>query len=221
MAAECVSSSRCCLCVALFVVVCSNQMIMGMGKTTVVGPLLALLLADGRSLVLQVVPRALLEFSRSVMRSRFSAITRKHIYTFGFDRFSDISAGLYHKFVKARANKAIIMTTPNALKSFALKFVETLHNLDLLVHSQQPEQNVVKSFFGRALGLGGRSTAADDTAVRIRDLQQQAQQAVRILNLWQGSHLLMDEVDVILHPSVHLLTQRSAASRFRSQLRAH
>lgn len=39
-----------------------EQMIMGGGKTTVVGPLLALLLADGASLVIQVVPAALLEF---------------------------------------------------------------------------------------------------------------------------------------------------------------
>lgn len=90
------------------------------------------------------------------------------------------------------------MTTPNALKSFALKFVELLHSIDLLQHSQEPSTSVVKSFFGRA--LGGRSTAADDTLVRIRDLQAQAAHAVRVLNLWQGSHLLMDEVDVILHP---------------------
>ena len=32
-------------------------MIMGAGKTTVVGPLLALMLADGDSLVLSVVPK--------------------------------------------------------------------------------------------------------------------------------------------------------------------
>lgn len=41
-----------------------KQMIMGAGKTTVVGPLLTLILGDGRSLVMQVVPPALLEFSR-------------------------------------------------------------------------------------------------------------------------------------------------------------
>ncbi len=51
-----------------------KQMIMGAGKTTVVGPLLALMLADGKQLVTQVVPHALLEFSRSVMRSTFSCI---------------------------------------------------------------------------------------------------------------------------------------------------
>lgn len=154
-----------------------------------------MLLADSKSLVIQVVPRALLEFSRGVMRSRFSAIVRRQIYTFSFDRFSEITPSIYRKLMKARENKAIIMTTPNALKSFALKFVEVLHNIDLLVHQQEPKQNVVVGFFSR------RKTAqADDAAIRIRDLQSQAAEAVRVMNLWKGSHLLMDEVDLILHP---------------------
>ena len=54
-----------------------HQMIMGGGKTTVIGPLLALLLADRKSLVVQVVPLALLEMSRSVMREKFSAVIHK------------------------------------------------------------------------------------------------------------------------------------------------
>ena len=44
-----------------------HQMIMGAGKTTVIGPLMALMMADGKTLVTQVVPDALLEMSRSVM----------------------------------------------------------------------------------------------------------------------------------------------------------
>jgi hypothetical protein len=46
-------------------------------QTTVIGPLLALILADGSRLVTQVVPSALLEFSRSIMRSRFTHIISK------------------------------------------------------------------------------------------------------------------------------------------------
>ena len=45
-----------------------KQMIMGQGKTTVVAPILALMLADGESLVMSVVPPALLEMSRSCAR---------------------------------------------------------------------------------------------------------------------------------------------------------
>ena len=39
---------------------------MGAGKTTVIAPLLALMLGDGESLVLSVVPKALLDMSRNV-----------------------------------------------------------------------------------------------------------------------------------------------------------
>ena len=52
-------------------------MLMGEGKTTVVGPLLALMLADGKRLVVQCCPPALLEFSRSIQRSTFSSIMYK------------------------------------------------------------------------------------------------------------------------------------------------
>ena len=63
-----------------------EQMIMGGGKTTVIAPLLALLLADGRSLVVQCVPHALLEMSRAVMRERFSALVRRPVtHTRPFD----------------------------------------------------------------------------------------------------------------------------------------
>ena len=43
-----------------------QQMIMGAGKTTVVGPLLTLLLADRSKLVTQVMPTALLEQTRNI-----------------------------------------------------------------------------------------------------------------------------------------------------------
>ena len=57
-----------------------HQMIMGAGKTTVVGPMLALLTADGSTLVVQVVPHSLLEMSRAVMREKFSAVIKKAVY---------------------------------------------------------------------------------------------------------------------------------------------
>ena len=57
-------------------------MIMGAGKTTVICPLLALLLADGKSLVTLVVPSALLEMSRSVLRACFSNVITKRVSHF-------------------------------------------------------------------------------------------------------------------------------------------
>jgi hypothetical protein len=61
-------------------------MIMGQGKTTVVGPLLALCLADGKTLVMQTMPSALLEMSRNVLRGVFASLVPKRVYTIVFDR---------------------------------------------------------------------------------------------------------------------------------------
>ena len=81
-----------------------KQMIMGQGKTTVVAPILALMLADGRSLVLSVVPQALLEMSRKLMRETFATIMAKRIYTLKFDRSTVIKP--------VRACLCARMTTP-------------------------------------------------------------------------------------------------------------
>ena len=51
-------------------------------------PLLALLLGDGETLVMQCVPAALLEMSRAVMRAVFSRVLIRAVYTLAFDRRS-------------------------------------------------------------------------------------------------------------------------------------
>jgi hypothetical protein len=79
----------------------------GGGKTTVVSALVVMLLGDGRSLVTQVMPQALLEFSRSILRSRFSAIIFKPVYTFNFDRFQGIQPDLYRKLLKGMLQTAV------------------------------------------------------------------------------------------------------------------
>ena len=55
---------------------CVYQMIMGAGKTTVIGPLLALILADGQRLITQICPSALLEMTRGVLRKVSIAIVK-------------------------------------------------------------------------------------------------------------------------------------------------
>ena len=80
---------------------CSPLAVHHAGKTTVVAPLLALLLGNHQTLVMQVVPPALLEFSRSVMRQRFSSILQKPVYTFNFDRFTAASPELLSKILQA------------------------------------------------------------------------------------------------------------------------
>ena len=57
-----------------------KQMIMKLGKTSVVAPLLALIVADGSNLV-RCGAKALVEMSRTRMRETFSAIMTKRIYS--------------------------------------------------------------------------------------------------------------------------------------------
>lgn len=98
-----------------------KQMIMGAGKTCVVCPLLTLMLGDGSNLIVQVVPPALLDFSRSVMRSTFSSIMHKRIYTLSFDRSSEIDPALLKKLVNAKVTRGVVITTPTTVKSIMLK----------------------------------------------------------------------------------------------------
>ena len=107
-----------------------KQMIMGAGKTTVVAPLLALMLADGNSLVLSVVPRALLEMSRRRMRETFSAIMSKRIYTLKFERSTTPSEGMVRSLENAVRNRGIVVATPTTIKSVMLCFVETLGHIE-------------------------------------------------------------------------------------------
>ena len=55
-------------------------MLMGGGKTTVVPPLLCLMLGDGAARAAGRAP-ALLEFSRGVMRSTFNSVITKPVVT--------------------------------------------------------------------------------------------------------------------------------------------
>jgi len=105
-------------------------MIMGAGKTTVISPMLALVLGDGTRMIMQVVPPALLQFAKDVARASFSAVIHKPVYTFVFDRFSVVSPALYHKLRSACDSRAVVLTTPTAIKSLALKFIDLMLKTD-------------------------------------------------------------------------------------------
>eukprot|EP00439_Symbiodinium_sp_Y106_P063482 s1679_g9.t2 len=72
-----------------------HQMIMGAGKTTVITPLLVLLLANSQRLVCACMPAALLEMSRAVLIERFSSpAMMKAVLTLQFDRVRSPSSRL-------------------------------------------------------------------------------------------------------------------------------
>ena len=159
---------------------------MGSGKTTVVSPLLCLLLGDKKHLTVevenrrkrrereknkqrkdrppthppthlpahplthQIVPPALLEFSRSILRSSFSSILQKRVYTFNFDRSSMMTSATLKKLRHAKENAGVVVcffilfvffngisfplppppspkvSTPSAVKSLMLRYIENL-----------------------------------------------------------------------------------------------
>lgn len=91
--------------------------------------MLALLFSEPKKLVLQVVPPALLEFSRGVMRSALGSTLGLHVYTFSFSRSDGVDGRLCSKLSRAAQEGAVVMTTPTALKSLMLKFIENLTDI--------------------------------------------------------------------------------------------
>jgi hypothetical protein len=191
-----------------------HQMLMGEGKTTVISPLLALLLGND-SLVIQIVPAQLLAFALSVLRACFggAGALRKPTWTFAFDRRQPITAELVNKVQTAVLEHAVVLGTPAAFKAFMLKFAELLHLLD----SGQFPRNLSK--LGRAARAAAGAARSAGRAMRGRArqksitsrpalkqvfdknaLRQQAKWAAQVLEVWRGAVAVIDEVDVVLHP---------------------
>ena len=182
-------------------------MIMGAGKTTVVGPLLAMLLANSSTLMLEVVPPALLDFSAGVLRERFSAAIRKPVFTFTFDRYTKVTPQLLSKLKTARNLRAIVVSSPSSIKSFMLKFIEICHNLSRQRHLavEKTERKVIKkpkSLVKRLMGILAldESNLEGMTPLELASSHSQAILADKIFEIFRTSIEIMDEVDVILHP---------------------
>ena len=177
-----------------------HQMIMGAGKTTVVAPLLALMLADGKSLVTQVVPHALLEMSRGVMREKFAAVVRKPVFTFYFDRGTPVTRDLYMKLVKAKDSKAIICATPTSVKSFMLKFVEMMRHLEQSKFGAKLQQESGGFFNAFSISNIARKFRESSVVQELNVNPEDVYYSAEILKLFRTGVLLLDEVDLLLHP---------------------
>jgi len=189
-------------------------LIMGAGKTTVIGPLLALMLSTSREnsdaqlltkaihqsegtiapqnysqphsqltqngvklgalgqdkLVVSVVPPALLEFSRSIMRSTFSSVIFKKVITFQFERTSEPTYQMLQKLKTAAKERSIVISTPTAIKSVMLKLLETQYAI-----------------------------ANPDTSHKEPQAEQQLSILTEMLMLFRRSYALFDEVDMTMH----------------------
>ncbi|CCD20481.1 hypothetical protein, conserved, partial [Trypanosoma vivax Y486] len=187
-----------------------QQMIMGQGKTTVVAPLLALILADGEQLVTQVMPTALLEQTSVILRRCFSVVIPKQIYTLQFDRSindSDIDQVelLRQKLTAAARRRAIFISAPECIKSVFLKMVEQLHMIETVSGN---EFDALCDTASAAAVVEGSGEVLEDRGAlhaqefirRIGQRSAMADAIAPIIQLWQRGVVIMDEVDVLLHP---------------------
>ena len=151
------------------------------------------MLADGKQLIMQVMPSALLQQTKDVMKSCFStSILPKKVFTLEFERSVEDSAEfvskLYAKLNDARKGGSVC-AAPEAIKSLALKFVEHLHSIEefdtsLLVPGSSVRENEI------ALDMKDKMIAKSDMADSL----------IKVLDMWKKGVLIMDEVDVLLHP---------------------
>eukprot|EP00466_Bigelowiella_natans_P001199 jgi/Bigna1/76726/fgenesh1_pg.43_\ len=175
---------------------CVSQMVMGSGKTSVVTPMLALILADRSRLVTVMCPEALLAMTRDLLRERFTHVMKKRILTLQFSRsfsiaqsedkadkkaadFEDypaIVADLYAKLDGARVDGGVVCTTPESVKSLMLKMIESL---DFCAKCSKPRGALL---------------------TKVETNYAVAEQLSRIVALWGKGCLIMDEVDLLLHP---------------------
>ena len=186
------------------------QMLMGEGKTTVVCPLLGFILAKSSSLVVQVVPHALLEFSRSTLRKAYSGVIRRSVVTLEFNRYTSLADGaILSTLRKAKENRAIVIASPTSIKSLALKFLEVCHLLDQSYIADRDGkaggilaqgQDIVNRVFGSKSRSERVADAGGLTIEEMNTLRSEALAAVEIFEIFQTGTLILDEVDLILHP---------------------
>ena len=148
-----------------------KQLIMGAGKTAVVTPLLSLITGDGETLVVVMVPRALLDQSRQRLRETFSTIITKRVYTLAYDRSSSPDKRFVEKLETAAESRGVCVCTPTTIKSIMLGHVEILENIC-------------------DEGFRGRKASLEKDAANLKT----------VLKLFSDGVALIDEVDLVLHP---------------------
>jgi hypothetical protein len=174
-----------------------HQMIMGAGKTQIISPILSLMLADGNKLVTLVCPGPLLPQSRIQLRARFSNVLPKRILTLTFDRCApecnnlDWLHRLEIKLEVARRSGAIVLTTPQSVKSLFLKYIDLLQQV-----RNAPD---VFRLPPRSMDAMLKNKLKSRAAVLTEALKM-ADSLRRVLGIWADGVALLDEVDLLLHP---------------------
>ncbi len=154
-------------------------MLLGAGKTTVVGPLLCLLLADGKNLVSQAVPGPLLSASTSVLRFCYGPVLSRPVTTLQFERGLVLSRPVLNRLLEKLdyviKKRGVVVCTPETIKSLMLKYIETLHEISQAINSNKEMAAMEEDLFVASC-LG------------------------KVLHKWRSGVLILDEVDLILNP---------------------
>ena len=112
--------------------------------------------------------------NRTIMRETSVSIITKRIHTLTFDRSSVVTKAMIQSIENARKNRGVIVATPTTLKSFQLVYIETLQRV--------------------------RETSRIGEATRSKEVTLQAKEMAKILQIFHNGVLLLDEVDMALHP---------------------
>lgn len=175
----------------------AQQMLMGQGKTAVITPLLVLMMADGTRMPLILLPESLLAAGRNLISSTFSQLLVKRVYTLECSRASEAEPRYLNLMANALRYKGVVMTTPSAIKSVILKFVELLVALSDNAANASGGTGTTNPTNGKSADRGEaqRLTKRERTG-----LEAQTRVWARVLERFSKSLLIMDELDWITHP---------------------
>lgn len=175
-----------------------QQMIMGAGKSTVIGPLLGLMLADTTKLVMLICPEALVPMSRDCLVGILGCVLGRKVYNFHWARsacpeIADIVA-VQKKLERAVNGSGAFISTPTSIKTFMLQYISLLQEAE---HSDAIFARPVEEFKKIGYGDPVRNMAANYFEIRDRV----ADEIAKVLNFWKSKCIaVIDEVDLVLHP---------------------
>jgi hypothetical protein len=183
---------------------CVQQMIMGAGKTSVVGPICCMMLADMESLVVSICPGALLIQTRMELEKIFSAVLQKRVVSLVFrradPRMRDAThiGFLHDKLQRARYEGSVVVATPDVPKSMVLQFIDLI----LGVKERAAAKPLLLTPHALVPSKAARAALAP-AAERIKAQARAADALGRVLKLFGAAErgiALLDEVDLVLHP---------------------
>ena len=176
----------------------AQQMLMGQGKTAVITPLLCLLLANGNQLPLVLLPDSLLPAGRDIVRSTFSMVILKRVYTLTCSRASTAEQRYLQMMQNAKKHHGVVMTAPASVKSVLLKFLE---NLILLRDNDELAKctRAVKRQRAKPIKDGGNNERELSARARAQLLDHTGVWG-KLLKHFDEAVLIMDELDWVCHP---------------------